>query len=116
MSDQNPRQIDTTTGGVFHELSLRVKLILRLMADTRVNPLLKLMPIGSLVYLLVPDLLPGPIDDAAVIWLGTTLFVELCPPNIVAEHMSALRSVIPGEWREPENEENIIDGEFREEK
>lgn len=114
MSEQNPRQINPSTGGVLYELSLRIKLILRLMADPRVNPLLKLLPIGSLVYLLIPDLLPGPVDDAAVIWLGSTLFVELCPPGIVAEHINALRSVIPGEWRDARDAENVIDGEFRE--
>jgi hypothetical protein len=89
-------------GGVFHSIALRIKLILRLMGDRRVNPLLKLLPIGALVYWVVPDLAPGPIDDAAVLWLGTYLFVELCPPEIVREHMHALTSVIDGEWREIE--------------
>ena len=66
-------------GGVFQDLTLRVKLILRLIGDGRVNVLLKLLPIGSLVYLVLPDLAVGPIDDAAIIWLATYLFVELCP-------------------------------------
>jgi hypothetical protein len=54
--------------------------------------LLKLLPIGSLVYLVMPDIAPGPIDDAAVIWLATYLFVELCPPDIVQEHLDALKA------------------------
>ncbi len=65
--------------GVFHDLLLRIKLILRLMVDRRVNLLVKLLPIGSLVYLLVPDFLPGPFDDAAMIALLSYLFVELFP-------------------------------------
>lgn len=79
--------------GVFHELALRIKLILRLMADRRVSPLLKLLPLGSLAYLLAPDLVPGPLDDVAMIWLLAYLFVELCPPDVVAEHMRALTSI-----------------------
>ena len=87
-------------GGIFYDLSLRVRLIVRLMGDRRVSPFLKLLPIGALVYTLAPDIFPGPLDDAAVIWLGTTLFVELCPEAIVQEHMEAMTSVIEGEWRE----------------
>lgn len=101
MSDKPPRSIvPSQGGGVFQGLANRIKLILRLLADRRVHPLLKLLPIGSVVYLLVPDIAPGPIDDAFVIWLGSTLFVELCPPEIVREHMDKLTSVIEGEWRE----------------
>jgi len=40
-----------------------------------------------------------------VIWLGTALFVELCPPEIVKEHRDALTSVIEGEWRDIEKDE-----------
>lgn len=102
MGEKPDRRITTRpeSGGFFQDLSTRVKLILRLLGDRRVNILLKLLPIGSLVYLLMPDLAPGPIDDAAVIWLGAYLFVELCPPAVVQEHMRALTSVIDGEWRE----------------
>ena len=77
-------------GGVFQDLSVRIKLILRLISDRRVNPLLKLLPIGSLIYLVVPDLAIGPIDDAAIIWLATYLFVELCPPDVVQQHLEDL--------------------------
>ncbi len=86
--------------GVLYELGVRLKLILRLMGDSRVNPLLKLLPIGTLAYLILPDLVIGPIDDAVVIWLGSVLFVELCPPEVVKEHMDNLRSVVDGEWHE----------------
>ena len=57
----------------------------------------------------------GPIDDAAVVWIGTYLFVELCPPDVVSEHRTALHQMIPGEWHDPQQqpEEEIIDAEFR---
>jgi hypothetical protein len=109
MGDKPGRQLTPSPegGGFFQDLSTRVKLIMRLLADRRVNVLLKLLPIGSLVYLIVPDLAPGPLDDAAVIWLGAYLFVELCPQDVVQEHMRALTSVIEGEWHEaPEGEKS----------
>ena len=76
--------------GVVQDLSIRLKLIVRLMTDRRVSPLLKLLPIGSLVYFLVPDLAVGPIDDAAIIGLAAYLFVELCPPDVVQEHLEEI--------------------------
>jgi hypothetical protein len=101
VADKPSRSLVPNKGdGVFHDLLNRVKLIVRLMGDGRVSPLLKLLPIGTLVYFVVPDLAPGPIDDAAIIWLGTYLFVELCPAEIVREHLNALTSVVDAEWRE----------------
>lgn len=104
-------------GGFFNDLSARIKLILRLLADNRINPLLKILPIASVVYLIVPDLAPGPIDDAMVIWLGAYLFVELCPQEIVAEHQRAIHRSIIGQNKDtPEiKEEDIADAEFWEE-
>lgn len=117
MSDNNPRSITRPKGGFFQDLTLRVKLILRLIGDGRVSPFLKLIPIGALVYLIFPDLAPGPIDDAAILWLGTSLFVELCPPDVVAEHMEALRKTITVEtYDAPQSkEEDIVEGQFRDE-
>ena len=100
MSEGERKIIARQDGGMLHELGLRAKLIVRLMRDPRVNPLLKLLPIGTLVYLIMPDLAIGPIDDAVVIWLGSVLFVELCPPEIVKEHTDALHSVVDAEWRD----------------
>src|SRR4030042_4232717 len=93
MSDKTNRKITFPQNrGFFQDLTLRIQLILLLLADGRVNPLLKVLPIGSLVYLVVPDIAPGPIDDAAVIWLATYLFVELCPPIVVQEALGALKA------------------------
>jgi hypothetical protein len=100
MGDRQRNIVPSQGGGMLRELGLRLKLILRLMRDSRVNPLLKLLPVGTLVYLVVPDLVIGPIDDAIVIWLGSVLFVELCPPDVVKEHTDALHSVVDAEWRE----------------
>jgi uncharacterized membrane protein YkvA (DUF1232 family) len=83
-------------GGVLKELVARLKLIGRLMADRRVSPWVKLIPVGALVYLVSPiDLIMGipgvdALDDTAVLWFGSYLFVELCPPEVVSEHIKAL--------------------------
>ena len=114
MSEEKERKIIPGQGGVFNNLAMRIKLVFRLIADPRISPLLKLLPIGSVLYFIIPDLAPGPIDDVAVIWLGSYLFVELCPPDIVQEHMSALKQVVPGEWSDPVADEDVIEGEFRE--
>lgn len=101
MPDDRPNPIIPSNGGLLDQLGMRARLILRLLKDGRVHPLLKLLPIGSLVYLLVPDLAPGPLDDAAILWLGAYLFVELCPPEVVAEHRRELEeTIVEGEWRE----------------
>ena len=84
MEDEPSGSIVPKGTGLFEGLGFRIKLILRLLKDRRVHPLAKLLPIGAVLYLFVPDLAPGPIDDAAVIWLGSYLFVELCPPEVVA--------------------------------
>ncbi len=120
------QQIPPVDGGIFRESANQIKLIFRLMADPRVNPLIKLLPIGSIIYLVFPDLFPlNPIDDAVVIGLGTYMFVELCPPEIVQEHKDALQRVVEGQWRDIEADEEVenlddvqdpqvIEGEFRE--
>jgi hypothetical protein len=118
MSDKSNRKITFPQNeGVIQGLTLRIKLILRLLGDSRVNPLLKILPIGSVVYLVIPDIAPGPIDDAAVIWLATYLFVELCPPNVVQEHLDALnatRKVMDNyqETSQSDSHGEVIDGEI----
>src|SRR4030042_3501321 len=118
MSEKPNRNIIPSPGGsVFQGLSMRLKLIMRLIGDGRVNPLLKILPVGSLVYFLVPDIAPGPIDDAAIIWLATYLFVELCPPDVVQEHLEALtapRKVMDRyqETSQGSTQGEVIDGEI----
>lgn len=114
MAKDDRRKIEPR-GGVFNDLSKHIKLILRLMGDRRVSPFLKLIPIFSLVYFIFPDIAPGPIDDALVIWLSTVLFVELCPPHVVEEHRKALEGTLQGEWHDPSTDESeIIEAEFTE--
>ena len=116
MVEKDSRVIPTLNpaqgGNIVTDLSQRIKLILRLMRDSRVSPLLKLLPVGSLVYLVFPFDIPTPLDDALVIWLGATLFVELCPPEVVEEHRRALQ----GEAKAPGRGGEVIDAPYWEEK
>jgi uncharacterized membrane protein YkvA (DUF1232 family) len=103
------------------ELMLRLKLVLRLLGDKRVNFFVKLIPIGALAYLISPvDLAPGvtlpvigALDDAAVLWLGTTLFMELCPSEVVREHIRLLSSNL--DMIEHESGEDVVDADSVEE-
>ncbi len=87
-------------GGMMRDFILRIKLILRLIGDRRVSPWLKILPVGGLLYLISPiDLIPdialpliGELDDAAVLWLTNYLFIELCPSEVVQEHVKKLTS------------------------
>lgn len=109
-------------GNVFRDFALRSKLILRLMADGRVNFLLKLLPIGALAYLISPvDFIPaavapiiGTADDIAIVWMGMYLFLEMCPPNVVREHLKNLLSNMQdtiNETKTAGDDNDIIDGE-----
>src|SRR5690242_16766496 len=85
-------------GGVFKDMLLRTKLILRLIGDRRVSPWLKIVPIAGVLYLLSPlDVIPdialpvlGQLDDVAILWLAQHFFIEFCPPDVVREHVQAL--------------------------
>jgi hypothetical protein len=118
--NQNPnRKIVQRNGGFFEDFANRFRLIGRLIMDGRVNPLLKLLPIGTLIYVISPvDLLPlNPVDDAFLIWAGTSLFVELCPPQVVEEHMQNMDRLIQGKWKDSisaTGQEEIVEGEYTE--
>jgi uncharacterized membrane protein YkvA (DUF1232 family) len=118
MTDQyNSKKITTVDGNILKDLILRARLIMRLMNDSRVNGLVKLLPLGSLAYLIFPiDLIPGGLmtvigaaDDVAVMWFGFTLFLELCPAEVVEEHLVQLTGKIT-----PTPEGDIVEGEITE--
>lgn len=95
------------------EFVIHIKLVFRLMKDKRINPFLKILPFGGLIYLIIPDLLVGPIDDAALLLGGSYLFLELCPQKIIDEHLQQLRLDSSKDQTDDRKDENIIDAEFR---
>ena len=110
----NRKSVVSQQGGMLQGLLKQAKLVGRLIGDRRVNGFLKLIPIASIIYLISPvDLIPGAVvpvvgalDDAAIVWIGTTLFIELCPPHVVQEHRDALNGYSSGDGE-------IIDAETR---
>lgn len=115
-----PRRIfDSGEGGLFQNIADHLKLVWRLMQDDRVNPFLKILPLGSLVYLVSPlDMAIPVVDDIGVIWFFTYMFIELCPEDIVEEHRAAIQKVVAGNWKKDEeiviDEADIEDAEFTE--
>ena len=107
-------------GTFFRGIAVHLKLVWRLMQDPRINPLLKILPLGSLIYLISPlDVVIPLIDDIGIIWFFTYLFIELCPDDIVDEHRHDIDSTIEAEWVEEKDnysfrEEDIEDAEFEE--
>jgi uncharacterized membrane protein YkvA (DUF1232 family) len=121
MTDDQNRKVIRADSSFFDNILLYMKLVLRLMGDNRVNPFLKLLPIGSLVYLVFPLDFPGPIDDLAVVSMGVFMFIEFCPPDVVEEHKQAIRGVFtatePGRQGDSPgfSQDDVIDAEYREE-
>ncbi len=117
---KDPKKIvDGEGGGVFQGIADHLKLVWRLWQDSRVNPLLKLLPFGSLIYVINPlDMIIPVIDDVGVVWLFTYLFIELSPHDIVEEHRADIRTTVNAAWKEEDDteikEEDIIDADYKE--
>ena len=105
------------------EVARQARLAWRLFWDNRVPLWTKLIPPAALAYVLFPmDIIPdvalglGQLDDIAVLLLGTKLFIELAPPDVVREHLRALGARIE-EWRVVGREKGeppvVIEGEYR---
>jgi uncharacterized membrane protein YkvA (DUF1232 family) len=98
----NPTEAIKNLGwGRFFQLLVHLpsflKLFLRLVKDPRVNLAPKLVALGVLAYVvlpvdLVPDFVPGlgRADDVAVLLAGLKLFLRLCPPEVVQEHIKSI--------------------------
>ncbi len=102
------------------EIVRNVRLAWRLLWDPRVPLATKLVLPGIMgLYILSPiDALPdllvplGQLDDIAVLLLGMSLFINLCPPDVVAEHSAALMRNATRN-RDASAEAETIDAEYR---
>jgi uncharacterized membrane protein YkvA (DUF1232 family) len=118
----NPTAANNSVG-ILGELIRNAQLVWRLLKDPRVSLPVKLIIPGVVgLYLLspidfMPDLLPllGQIDDIAVLFGGVMLFLQMCPPDVVAEHRAALA----GEVKAPQATQTgghtgeTVDAEYR---
>ncbi|HEY6395658.1 MAG TPA: hypothetical protein VIX12_09590 [Candidatus Binataceae bacterium] len=74
-----------------------IRVFYRLMHDRRVSILAKSVPFLALLILITPpalelDLIPivGELDWLLVGYIALRLFLWLCPPEVVREHVSAI--------------------------
>ena len=82
-------------GGLLVHLPSFVRVFYRLMADSRVSVLAKLVPPLGLLLLFTPpalelDFIPlvGELDWLLVIYITLKVFLWLCPPEVVREHVT----------------------------
>ncbi len=100
-----PRYLFTGRGGeVLRHVPSFAKLYWRLFRDRRVAFLPKALLVLLACYLLspidlVPELIPvlGATDDVVVGLGGLWLFVRLCPPPVVREHVTQIAAESRGE-------------------
>ncbi len=99
----------------------QARLAWRLFWDRRVPWWTKLIPPLALAYVVLPfEILPdlvlgfGQLDDIAILLIGTKLFIELSPPDVVREHLRALGAHIQ-EWRvvEKGGPPVVVEGEYK---
>lgn len=83
----------TTLLGWLKDFFGQFQLAWELLWDGRVPLLTKIVPLLTMVYLLSPvDFIPdvalglGQLDDLAILLVGLRLFIDICPPELVAEH------------------------------
>ncbi len=88
--------------GLFTSVLNQLRLVLKLMSDRRVPGLVKLLPMGAVLYLLSPiDLIPdvivglGQLDDLGVLILGINALINMAPQYVVQE----LRNEISGAYQ-----------------
>lgn len=116
MTEKKPGNLMVApSGGFMRDFANRIKLIARLLGDNRVNFFLKILPVATIAYLIWPidlvSVIPGiaALDDIAIVSLGNYLFVELCPPNVVQEHMKAITATSSSTSAQDE----IVDAEVK---
>jgi uncharacterized membrane protein YkvA (DUF1232 family) len=97
LSDRSPR--------VWAALVKNVRLAWRLLRDPMVPAWTKLIPLGALLYVVLPtDLIPdvlfgfGQLDDLGVLLLALRMFISMSPAQVVQRHLAAM-SAVDGSYR-----------------
>ncbi len=113
-----PPQSPLALLGWVRSLWHRLILAWRLMRDPRIPTATKIVPWTTLAYLISPidlisDAIPGlgQLDDLTIFLFGLQLFIDLCPPEIVAEHLAAIEGHIRPTSSQPPVQGPVIDVE-----
>ena len=117
MSQEQKPVISAKSVGALAQLLRTVRLVWRLLRDSRVPLFPKLIILAAAIYVISPvDLIPdvilglGQLDDLGIAMLAIALFIELCPRAIVDEHRRAIAAEA-GEPSKPSDDETI-EGSF----
>lgn len=113
------RLVSRFDGDFFTGFGMQIRLIMRLLGDRRVPVWLKVLPVFSLIYLIFPlDIVIPLVDDAFILWLANTLFLELCPSDVVAEHRAILERDAQTKKDSPDgvDERDVIEANYRDKK
>lgn len=119
--NQKSGQLIPAQAGMAQELMFRAKLIFRLMGDRRVSPLVKLLPVAGLLYWLLPlpiDNFIPVVDDAALVWLTSYFFIELCPTAVIREYVKELTegdTIVEEPQANAPQADEVIEGEVKDE-
>jgi uncharacterized membrane protein YkvA (DUF1232 family) len=116
--------------GFLTNIIKNLRLAWRLFWDSRVPFWQKLIPPATLLYLISPiDIIPdallgvGQLDDASVVLFGIWAFIQLCPQDVVQEHLERITAQM-NPWRtvggegisapeqEPESPPQVIDVDY----
>ena len=92
------QQVNPSPGlGSLVQVVRTLQLVWRLLNDSRVPFLIKLIIPAVIAYIvwpldLIPDAIPilGQLDDIGIIFLGVRFFLQLCPADVVMEHRRAI--------------------------
>ena len=105
-------EIQPPHGNFLQEIGFHIRLLFLLFFDRRVGFGTRLVFLAGILFVLSPYDHPSPFDDIAVFLLLSILFIVLAPPQVVSEHLNNMRRAIPGKWRDPNTNKDVIDVKF----
>jgi uncharacterized membrane protein YkvA (DUF1232 family) len=118
MGQEQKSVITAERVGALAQIVRTLRLVWRLLVDSRVPLFPKLILLVAAIYVISPiDLIPdvilglGQMDDVAIVFLAIALFIELCPRAIVEEHRAAIAAESGGPVKR--SDEEVVDGAFR---
>ena len=118
MSQEQKPVISPERVGALAQALRTLRLVWRLLRDSRVPLFPKLIVLVAAIYVISPvDLVPdvilglGQLDDLGIAMLAIALFIEMCPRAIVDEHRRAIAAEAGKSAQPPEGD--IIEGSSR---
>ncbi len=83
--------------------------IFALLADARISLWYKFLFFAAFLWVVLPDLIPGGIDDLVLSFLGPTVFAEVCKdtyPHVYREHYDKVFPVEAAQQKQKAGRDN----------